>query len=102
MTLDLAADKPDELFAGVTVKPLSVDDRRRLGVDPRVNGLLITAIAEDSPFRSQLAPNVVIMEINRTQVTDLASAKEALLIQPSRALLAIYVRGQVRFIVVTK
>ena len=42
------------------------------------------------------------MEINRTQVTDLASAKEALLIQPSRALLAIYVRGQVRFIVVTK
>ena len=102
VTLDLVADKPDELFAGVTVKPLSVDDRRRLGVDPRVNGLLITAIAEDSPFRSQLAPNVVIMEINRTQVTDLASAKEALLIQPSRALLAIYVRGQVRFIVVTK
>ena len=102
VTLDLAADKPDELFAGVTVKPLSGDDRRRLGIDPRVNGLLITAIAEDSPFRSQLAPNVVIMEINRTQVTDLASAKEALLIQPSRALLAIYVRGQVRFIVVTK
>ncbi|MSU66340.1 MAG: Do family serine endopeptidase [Opitutus sp.] len=102
VTLDLAADKPDELFAGVTVKALSVEDRRRLGIDPRVNGLLITAIAEEAPFRTQLAPNVVIMEINRTQVTDLASAKEALLLQPSRALLAIYVRGQVRFVVISK
>ncbi|MBI4622458.1 MAG: Do family serine endopeptidase [Verrucomicrobia bacterium] len=102
VTLDKAADKPDELFSGVTVKPLTPEDRRRLNIDPRVNGLLITDVAEDSPFRNQLLANAVIMEINRMAVSDLAAAKEALLLQPSRALLAIYLRGSVRFVVVAK
>lgn len=102
VTLDEAADKPDELFTGVTVKPLTPEERRRLNVDARVSGLLITDVAEDSPFRSQLLPNAIIMEINRVAVSDLTAAKEALLLQPSRALLAIYFRGSVRFVVVSK
>lgn len=100
--LDRALDNPDELFAGVTVKPLGAEDRRRLNIDGRVTGLLITEVAEDSPFRSQLAVNAVIMEINRVPVADLAAAREALLVQPSRALLAIYSRGSVRFVVVAR
>ena len=98
--LDKVDDKPDELFAGVEVKPLTAEDRRRLGIDTRVTGLLITTVEADSPFVQQLAPNMVIIEINRTSVTDLAAAKEALLLQPSRALLALYARGTVRFVVV--
>jgi S1-C subfamily serine protease len=102
VTLDQVSDHPDELFTGVTVKPLATEDRRRLSIDPRVTGLLITDIADDSPFRDQLAVNAVIMEINRTPVTDLASAKEALSLQPNRALLAISYRGTIRFVVVTQ
>lgn len=101
VTLDQASDRPDDLFAGVTVKALTPDDRRRLSIDARVTGLLVTEVAEDSSLRDQLAPNAVIMEINRTSVTDLASAKEALLLQPNRALLAVYYRGAVRFVVIT-
>jgi len=101
VTLDRVAESPNDLLTGVTVKVLESDDRRLLGMDARVSGLLITDVAEDSPFRGQLARNAVIMEINRTPVTDLASARNALLLQPNRALLAVYFRGVVRFVVVT-
>ena len=97
--LDKFDDKPDELFAGVNVKPLTADDRRRLSIDPRVTGLLVTDVAEDSPFRDQLAAGVVIMEIGRTPLTDLSQARG--LIQPGRNLVAIYFRGNVRFVVLT-
>jgi Do/DeqQ family serine protease len=95
--LDKFDEKPDELFTGVNVKALTADDRRRLAIDTRVTGLIVTEVAEDSPFREHLAPNVVIMEIGRTPLTDLAQARS--LIQPGRNLLAIYYRGNVRFIV---
>ena len=95
--LDKFDDRPDELFAGVNVKPLTPDDRRRLGIDPRVTGLVVTDVADDSPFRDQLAANVVLMEIARTPLTDLSQARS--LIQPGRNLLAIYFRGNVRFVV---
>ena len=72
-----------------------------MSIDPRVNGLLITEVANDSPFRDRLEAGSVIMEINRTPVTDLAAAREALLLQPNRALLAVYNRGTIRFVVVT-
>jgi Do/DeqQ family serine protease len=104
-TLDLTLDKleehPDELFAGVDVAPMTPEMRRRLRInDQRVNGVVITKVADDSVFRDRLAPNMVILEINRTAVTDLASARQALQLQPDRALLAVYDRGQIRFVVV--
>jgi len=95
------AENPNELLAGITVKPLAPEDRRRLGLSARVRGLVITEVADASPFRDQLEPGVVIMEINRTAVTDIAAAREALQLQPNRPLLAIYVRGAVRFVVLT-
>lgn len=96
--LDRFDDRPDELFAGVNVKPLTAEDRRRLQIDARVTGLIVTEVAEDSPYREQLPPNAVIMEIGRQPVTDLTSAKA--LVQPGRNLLALYYRGNVRFIVI--
>ncbi len=97
--LDRFDERPDELFAGIRVKPLTPEDRRRLQIDLRVTGLLITAVADDSPYRDLLAVNAVIMEIARQPATDLATARS--LVKPGRNLLAIYYRGQVRFAVVT-
>ncbi|MDO8544916.1 MAG: Do family serine endopeptidase [Opitutaceae bacterium] len=96
--LDRYDDRPDELFAGVNVKPLTAEDRRRLQIDSRVMGLLVTDVADDSPYREQLPPNAVIMEIGRQPVPDLSSARA--LIAPGRNLLAIYYRGNVRFHVI--
>ncbi len=100
VVLGQITDNPNQWLEGVDVVTLAPELRRRLGLnDPRVKGVVISEVAPDSPFRDRLAPNMVILEVNRAPVTDLRSAREAL--QPGRNLLAIYDRGQVRFIVVT-
>ena len=89
---DKLGDNPDELFPGVDVKPFDNAARRSLGVsDDRVSGLLITDVAADSPVRDILAPNMVIIEINRTAVSDLATAKS--LLRMGRNLVVVYFRG---------
>jgi serine protease Do/serine protease DegQ len=102
VTLGKLTENPNELFAGVNVVPLTNEARRRLGiVDPRISGLVITDIAEESPFRERLATDVVIIEVNRTAVPDLAAARAALKPPGENNLLAVYYRGQIRFAVVT-
>lgn len=98
--LGKVVENPNELLAGVNVEPLSGEARRRLGIrDPRINGLIITDVAPDSPFRDRLSANMVILEVNRVPVTELRAARERL--APGRNLLAVYDGRAVRFIVVT-
>ncbi len=102
VTLGTLVDNPNELLTGVTVTPLAPELRRKLGIaDARVKGLVVTDVAEDSPFRDRLAPDLVIMEINRMEITDLASAKSALNPPGQRNLFAVYYRGAARFVAVT-
>ena len=102
VTLGQLVDNPNELITGVNVTPLVPDLRRKLGItDQRVEGLVITSVAEDSPFRDRLATDVVIMEINRTRITDLAAAREALNAPGERNLFAVYFRGTARFVAIT-
>jgi hypothetical protein len=60
---------------------------------------VITSIADDSPFRDRLAASMIILELNRSPVSDLSSAREKLV--PGRNLLAVYDGRAVRFVVVT-
>ena len=102
VTLGTLTENPNELFPGVNVTPLTNEARRRLGiVDPRISGLIITDVAEDSPFRERLAADVVIIEVNRRPVADLAAAKAALKPPGENNLLTVYYRGQIRFAVIT-
>ncbi|MBI5771330.1 MAG: Do family serine endopeptidase [Verrucomicrobia bacterium] len=98
-TLDKLADNPNELLPGVTVGAIDNAARRRLGLNNRVAGLLITEVAADSPHRDSLVADMVILEINRVAVGDVAAAKEAL--RPGRNLLAIFYGGGIRFTSVT-
>ena len=102
-TLDIkmgqVIDNPNELLAGVDVMPLTAEVRRRLGIqDTRINGLVVTSVADDSPHRDRLAPNMVILELNRSPVRDLATAREKLV--SGRNLLAIFDGRAIRFVVV--
>jgi serine protease Do/serine protease DegQ len=93
-------DNPDELFSGVDVTPLTPEIRRRIGLnDPRVTGLLITKVASDSPHRDRLAEDMVILELNRSPVPDLRTAREK--VRPDRNLLAIFDGRAVRYVVIT-
>ncbi len=89
----------NELLTGVSAVPLTDDARRKLGIDPRVNGLLITDVDASSPYAEVLAANTVVMEINRTAVANLAAARA--LLQKGRNLLFVYHNGTPGFLVVT-
>jgi len=97
VTLGTLTEKPNELLTGVEATKLTDELRRRLNVDSRVTGLVITNVAEKSPYADRLAPNVVIIEINRVPVTDVTGAK-SLLRPGERNLLLIYYRGGYRYV----
>ena len=99
VTLGKVTENPNELITGVDVEPLTPEARRRLGIrDQRITGLLITDVAENSPYRAQLAPNMVILELNRAAVPDLRTAREKL--QAGRNLLAVFDGRAIRYVVV--
>jgi serine protease Do/serine protease DegQ len=99
LPLGQLTENPKELFTGVNVDPLTEETRRSLGISRRINGLVVTDVAEDSPFHDNFSANMVIMEINRQPVTDLATAKT--LVKTGRNLLAVYDQGGARIIVIT-
>ena len=86
-----------DLLAGVSVEPLSVEARKELRIDDRVDGLLITGIDEKSPYQESFRVGAVIAQLNRLPVTDLASAKKAL--RDGRNIALVYYRGVYRYII---
>lgn len=88
-----------ELVPGISVAPLSNDLRRELRIDDRVDGLVITDIAADSPYAQTFPQGAVIEQINRMPVNDLASAKRAL--RDGRNIALVYYRGVYRYIMFT-
>ncbi|HWA11254.1 MAG TPA: Do family serine endopeptidase [Opitutaceae bacterium] len=99
ITLGKLTENPNALFTGVNVEPLTDEKRRSLGISRRVGGLIVTEVAEDSPFRDNFTPNMIISEINRQPATDLATARS--LLNPGRNLLAVYDQGSFRILVIT-
>ena len=103
MTLDVTlgklSEKPDELLAGVNAANLDDEQRQRSGLEARVNGLVITDVESTSPFADRLFLGMIIIEINRVPVVNLAMAKQSLV--QGRNLLLVNFRGAYRFIAVS-
>lgn len=98
--LGRVVDNPDELVAGVEAAPLTPEVRRRLGLnDSRIAGLVVTRVSEDSPHRGRLAEGMVILEINRAPVPDLAAGRER--IRSGRNLIAVFDGRGIRYLVIT-
>jgi len=87
-------EKPDEVLQGVDVTPLTDELRTQLRIPARIDGLVVKSVDRDSPYADVLEPNIVIVQIDREYVADLASAKAAL--TPGRHLLYVYYRGAIR------
>jgi serine protease Do/serine protease DegQ len=100
VTLGTVIENPNELLAGIDVEVLTQEARRRFRInDSRINGLVITSVADDSPYRDRLDAGMVILEINRAPVPDLRTARER--VAPGRNLLAVFDGRSIRFVVVT-
>ena len=100
VTLAQFAEKPNEILEGVEVGKLTEEVRRRLGLDSRITGLVVTSVDDKSDYAQELPVGSVIAEINRTPVDDLAGAKAAL--HPGRNLLLVYSQGRAEYVVVSK
>jgi serine protease Do/serine protease DegQ len=100
VALGTQTENPDELLQGVSVTALTDEIRTKLGIDPRISGLLISDVAEDSPYADRLVPGMVIVQINRTPVTSLVAAK-SLILQPGRNLLLVFNNGGLGYVAVT-
>jgi S1-C subfamily serine protease len=93
-------EKPNELMTGVEVGKLSDDVRRRLGIDNRITGLVVTKVDDKLEFAQEIPLGAVIMEINRTPVEDLVAARA--LLHAGHNLLLVYFQGYPRYVVVPK
>ncbi len=88
-----------EIIPGVTVKNLDDELRNQFKLDKRVEGgVVITAIDDKSPYADILVPGLVIVEINRRPVTDVASAAAA--IKPGLNALLVQYRGVLRYVTI--
>jgi serine protease Do len=96
LVLGSLTDNPNELVKGVNATRLTDELRRKLDLDSNVDGLVVTSVAKDSPYVEQLEANLVIVEIDRRQVSDLPSARSALAV--GRHLLFVYDKGSRGFI----
>jgi Do/DeqQ family serine protease len=95
-TLGKLDEKPDELLSGIEVTPLNDEARQRLNIPARLDGLLVTAVEEGSEYSDRLAVDVLILQIDREDVTDLEAARKAL--TPGRHMLFVYYRGALRVV----
>jgi Do/DeqQ family serine protease len=83
----------NEFLKGVSVSRLTDDLRHSLNItDDRItDGLVITGVEETSPYSERLREKMVILQINRIDVTDVPSAQAAL--RPGRNILFVYRGG---------
>jgi serine protease Do/serine protease DegQ len=93
------AEATNEILSGVQVDKITDDTRKRFELDPRITGVVVTDVKENSEHAEDLPVGAVIIEINRIPVEDVASARASL--HPGHNLLLVSYRGYQRFIVVT-
>jgi len=85
-----------EFLPGVSVTALDAEVRKELRIDERVDGLVVTDVAESSAYSQIFPRGAVIVQLNRVPVADLASAKREL--RDGRNLAFVYYRGAFRYI----
>jgi len=92
---DLAA-AGNQLIEGVEVQRVDDEARRRFGLPPTVDGWLVTGVEPDSPHSRQIAPGMVVVEINREPVaSDLPATRQQ--VRSGRNFFLVYFRGVFRF-----
>lgn len=96
VTLGRLDERPNEFLEGVEVTLLTPESRSRLNIPKRLDGLLVTSVEENSPYADRLAPDVLIIQIDRMDIHDLETARAAL--TPGRHMLFIYYRGALRVV----
>ena len=87
---------------GMTLRPLTPEVARRLGVGERLKGLVVEEVDPDSPAAGMVREGDVILEVNRKRVKSITDLRRALRRGGNRILLRIQ-RGTAQlFLVISK
>ena len=87
---------PDEFVAGVTVARVDDEARHNFRLPDDVDGVVVTDVADTSPFHERFRPGMVIVQVNRTPIEDAAGARAQL--RAGRNFCLIWERGGYRYI----
>lgn len=85
-----------EFLSGIQVEQVNNELRTQLRLPNEIDGLVVTDVAENSPYADLFPIGAVIEEVNRVPVTDVASAKGALRDGRNRAIF--FYRGARRIV----
>jgi hypothetical protein len=86
----------NEIITGVTVARVNDELRRTFRVPDEIDGLVVTEIADNSPFREKFRPGMVILQIDRMPAADVAAIREHL--KPGIHFCYVWNRGGFRYI----
>jgi serine protease Do/serine protease DegQ len=89
----------NDLLPGIQASRLTDELRKKYRIDDAIGGLVVTDVDVKSAYSDRLQEGMVILQIDRSDVTDVQSAREAL--RPGRHLLRVFRRGGVTFIPIT-
>jgi len=88
-----------EVLDGVTFEALNDDNRKRISAPSDLTGLVITEVADTSPFARRLAPGMVLVSVNRQAVETVEEARR--LLRPGTNVVVIFARGQFSHLPIT-
>ena len=85
----------ENALKGVMVQNITPELRRELQIPPKITGVIVSDIAEDSPAQGYLQKGDVIMAINRTKITSTKDYQKIVSkLKEGEVLLFIYRDGQ--------
>ncbi len=99
------AEKPalENALSGVDVQDITPAARSSLGLPARINGVIVTQVAEGSPAQDVLNTGDVIMEVNHKKISDMKEYLEeaAKIGKAQSVLLLIFRQGQVFYVTIS-
>lgn len=72
------AEEMDSILEGVQLKTLNASLRESFGIDDTVEGVVVSAVEESSPFARAMRPGMVLLEINGQSVENPQTVDKAL------------------------
>jgi serine protease Do/serine protease DegQ len=88
-----------ELLRGIEAAMIDDGQRRHFGLESRIGGLVVTRVAEDSPFAGILPVGAVLLEINGVRPESVDQAR-ALLESRSASRVYVFHEGRVRYLAI--
>jgi len=83
-------------LAGISLSRVNDDLRSNYKLPDEIDGLVVTEVADSSPYADRFRAGMVIVQVNRVAVTEVGAARE--LLHPGKNFCLIWDRGSLRFV----